>query len=482
MKKQIIYIGLLLAAFAGNTQAQDSPSRHVRISEVKVIPTRDSLRVKMHMDFTELELPANRAIVFFPILETPAGKHNLPCVRVMGKRQHIYYLRNFGEGTPDTLLIRRKNGRKQKLPYQAALPISGRPEWTRLYMHEDSCGCNRQILASRDYLLNERDYRVEPYIPIPAYISPMAETRKTRQETGRAFIDFPVNITAIHPNYRDNRNELAKIDQTIRKIKEDPDITITGISLKGHASPEGPYNNNLRLAKSRTQTLITYLQQLHNIDPALFHLAYEAEDWNGLRDYIAATGWTEREALLKLINSDIAPDAKEHTLRTTYPTAYLRLVKECFPALRHTDYVVEYTVRGFDLQQARQIIWSEPQKLSLQEMYAVAQTYEIGSNEYNEVFETAVRMFPQDTMANLNAANAALQRRDTITAEKYLQRAGNSPEATLARGILAYIKGDFAKAEQLMRLAQKQGVSHADYNLKGLLRIKKFNEEEQYYK
>ena len=115
-------------------------------------------------------------------------------------------------------------------------------------------------------------------------------------------------------------------------------------------------------------------------------------------------------------------------------------------------------------------------------MYAVAQTYEIGSNEYNEVFETAVRMFPQDTMANLNAANAALQRRDTITAEKYLQRAGNSPEATLARGILAYIKGDFAKAEQLMRLAQKQGVSHADYNLKGLLRIKKFNEEEQYYK
>jgi hypothetical protein len=38
-------------------------------------------------------------------------------------------------------------------------------------------------------------------------------------------------------------------------------------------------------------------------------------------------------------------------------------------------------------------------------MYLVAQTYEPGSPEFNEVFDIAVRLFPDDETANLNAAS-----------------------------------------------------------------------------
>ena len=65
---------------------------------------------------------------------------------------------------------------------------------------------------------------------------------------------------------------------------------------------------------------------------------------------------------------------------------------------------------------------TQPQKLSLNEFYLVAQTYEPGSVEFNDVFETAVRMYPNDEIANLNAANSAMQRKDVENAKRYLQK------------------------------------------------------------
>ena len=53
-----------------------------------------------------------------------------------------------------------------------------------------------------------------------------------------------------------------------------------------------------------------------------------------------------------------------------------------------------------------------PQNLSLNEMYLVANTYSNGSREFINVFETAVRLFPEDDVAKLNAAIAALSRGD----------------------------------------------------------------------
>ena len=44
-----------------------------------------------------------------------------------------------------------------------------------------------------------------------AYITPQAEEEKTRQLSGRAFIDFVVDKTDIRPNYRGNAAELAKV-------------------------------------------------------------------------------------------------------------------------------------------------------------------------------------------------------------------------------------------------------------------------------
>mgnify|MGYP002469552298 CR=1 FL=1 len=89
---------------------------------------------------------------------------------------------------------------------------------------------------------------------------------------------------------------------------------------------------------------------------------------------------------------------------------------------------------------------TQPQKLSLAELYAAAQTLTPGSDDFNEVFEVAVRMFPNDANANLNAANAAMSTGNLKAAERYLEKAGDSEEAEYARGVLAARMDDFDTA------------------------------------
>ena len=472
MKKNSIYTSLFLLAFTGTVCAQEELKGEIALDDVEVSATDDSVYVQMNIDFSELHVSANRIISLFPSVQIDDDVVRLPGVDVMGRKQYILYQRN-GSEREDKTVIRRKNGTSQQWHYRAAVPITERPDHVRLYLDEDSCGCLREVLASRNRLLAEESFKPKVFTPQFIYISPQAETRKARNKQGSAYVDFPVNQTAIRPDYRNNRTELAKIENTINRIKNDADVTITRITIKGYASPEGSYAANKRLAEGRTRSLVDYLKKEYPLDGNLFALDFEAEDWAGLRAFIVQSNMKEKDALLKLVDSDINVDTKERRLRMEYPEAYRRLLQECFPSLRHSDYKVEYTVRGFDVEEARQLIWKEPQKLSLQEMYAVAQTYEVGSTEYKEVFETAVRLFPDDEVANLNAANAAMAREDYVSAFRYLEKAGNEPRALYAHGILAGLQGDYQLAISYLQQAKAGGVSQAD---KALAQIEELTE------
>ena len=70
-------------------------------------------------------------------------------------------------------------------------------------------------------------------------------------------------------------------------------------------------------------------------------------------------------------------------------------------------------------------------------------------------------MFPNDIIANLNAANAAIRRDDFTAAERYLSKAGDSPKAVYARGALAIRKGDYETALQYLNKAKDMGLQQA---------------------
>ena len=281
-------------------------------------------------------------------------------------------------------------------------------------------------------------------------------------------MDFPVNQTKIYPDYRKNPDELKKIIATIDLVKNDKNTTITEIDIKGFASPEGSYKNNERLAQKRSEALKTYVQDLYHFEQDIIKVSSVPEDWQGLRNYVANSNFAKKEEMLSNIdNEKLSYDARELRLRTIDGAAYATLLKECYPALRHSDYTVQYVVRGFTVDEAKEIITKRPQQLSLNEMFQVAQTYPSGSDEFNEVFEVAVRMFPDDPTANMNAAAIELQQGNWKQAERYLLKSDPQARATKNNeGVLWMMQGDLDKAEALFNEAKEMGSLEARKNLK----------------
>ncbi len=101
----------------------------------------------------------------------------------------------------------------------------------------------------------------------------------------------------------------------------------------------------------------------------------------------------------------------------------------------------------------------DPRKLSLHEMYVLAQTLPADSDEFREVFEVAVRLYPDAPEANLNAAISAISFDDLANARRYLAKAGDSPRAVYARGLLAAKEGDYETARDLLLKASSLGVT-----------------------
>lgn len=298
-----------------------------------------------------------------------------------------------------------------------------------------------------------------------AYVTPQAEQEKTRQLSGRAFLDFVVNKTDIRPTYRGNAAELAKVLQTIDVVRRDTFTTITHISIHGYASPESPYQHNAYLAQARAEAFAAYVQGLISLPKNLFTIQSTPEDWEGLSAALMDNGKWITDDVRAIVASDDDPDAKERQLKKMYPREWRWMLDSIFPALRHSDYEVSYTVRPFTVEEAARVIREKPQHLSLNEMFLVANTYKPGSQDYNDVFETAVRMYPDDKTANLNAAVIALEKNDLAAAKRYLEKAGDSPEAQNARAVIAIRENRLDDAEQLLRQCT---IPQAQHNLREL--------------
>ncbi len=472
MKKvQGYYIAMLLLAFGGfSASAQQILRGDASISNAKIGRVGNRLVVSMDIEPAggEWDVKSNRAVILTPVVEKGGTSIPLPQIQILGRNQYLRHLRNASKDTSGNMVYQASKTRS--LHYSVERPYEEWMDNSALVLNEDLCGCTRTVLSSERSEL-ERNY-VQPerpvFRPVFAYIVPEAEAVKERSESGQAYVTFHVSKTDIDESYMNNRRELNKILETIALVQKDADVTITGIRLKGYASPEGKYQVNEQLAKDRTEAVADYVKRLSGGVRYAVSTAYEAENWEGLKDYLANSDLPEKESILAIIDSpDFAgnPDGREWKIKSTYPETYRTLLTECYPSLRRTDYRVEYTVRSFNLDEARTLVGSNPRKLSLQEMYNVAQSYEPGSDAYNEVFDTAVRMFPDDETANLNAANSALQRGDTLLAKKYLAKAGDSGEAAVARGILAMMEGDGQTAEEMMLKAQRMGIGAASVNL-----------------
>ena len=439
MKRNIQFIVLVLAALCLNTEeafAQNrSYSGDIGIEPVRLEQSGDFLYIDMNFILKDVKVRTAHGVDFIPQLVAPANTYNLPKVSVKGKDEYLAYERRLSLMSAKEkrkhvapYLVKKSNKRtNDTIRYRYVLPYESWMADAKLNVQRDECGCGESTLMSVQPVIDQVTLEriLSPYIVNPhfAYVEPKVEVVKSREIQAECFLDFEVNKINIRPEYMNNPRELAKIRVMIDDLKLDPSIKVNRLDIIGYASPEGTLATNKRLSEGRAMALRDYLASRYDFPRNQYHIIFGGENWDGLIDALETLDMDYKNEMLDIIQDipiEKGRETKLMQLRGGVPYRYL--LKNVFPSLRVAICKVNYDIKNFNVDEAKEVIKRRPQNLSLNEMFLVANTYPKGSQEFIDVFETAVRMYPDSEIANMNAATAALSRNDLISAERYLKK------------------------------------------------------------
>ena len=477
MKRKIY--ATLLAFTAVALGAMAAVSGNVRTENVSFSRGGGKINVNADIVLDSLTLKNNQQIFMTPVLSGESDSIALPTVLITGRGMHYAYERGTMRGLKEYRRkydimreVRRDNGRSQMVDYTASAPFAPwmRTERLSIQFRYDTCGCGvfagSGVGPSTDTTFN----------PVPsmrvAYITPKVTDLPVSIHEGSARVQFEVDKTVLHDSvYRarsgqriDNRQQLKVIYDSIAYALTDPNAEIAKIEIIGYASPESPYEHNKELATGRSRALAEYIGKYvgrkYNIDQNVASFDAVPENWVEFREQVVnAKDITEqqRQDLLALIDRPAFGaadyDAKEKELKTDPKFRDLyrtKILPQWFPHLRATKFRISTRLKPLADPQLAEVIMTAPEKMSLNQMMRVARLYPEGSAEFDKVIDTALRYYPSDEEANLNAAVSAIRGGNYDRAAALLDKAGDSPEAVNARAVVLAHNGDFDAARRLL--------------------------------
>lgn len=499
MKRLYILILLCTGISLNNILADNSKNGKVSHTEPQITKVSDRVSVTMQLILDSLTLRSNHQLYVTPVIDGynqgSQVRKVLPSVVLSGRNMHYVYLRTGKTVKSDHIKytvgkeVYHKRGTKDTLSYAETLPYESwmMSDDSEIFVYVDTCGCGlpgRTVKpAGKPLGLNPLNRMTQMPYPVP---SPVKD--KEIKHEGRAQVQFEVDKWEVHNEVYpythritkrrhviDNRAQLQIFDDSLKYALSSPNVELTGLRIVGYASPESPYDHNEFLAKNRAESVLKYIEKNYNIPDSICSYDAVPENWEGFRQQVMAStqiSEEDRSNLIALIDrpvhSPMDYDRKEKELETSPKFAHLyktAIHPDWFPELRYTHFTITTRLKTKTLDELRQVIKTEPHLLSLNQIYLVATSYPRDSEEYRQTMEVAVREFPNDTTANLNAAAFAIDRKEYAEAEKYIAKAGNGKEAQVIRGILELYKGN---EEEACKIFEQVDCIEAKNNLKHL--------------
>lgn len=481
MKKHLITNVLLFTFIGINAIAQTMYSDKVIVDRTLEKDGR-TISLGFSVDITDLRIDPQHMITLTPFLTSEDGsieKYFDPVV-IIGKKRNIILKREteiagreIFETTPYEIMVR-KNKSGQRLDYNLEFPFETWMRTSKILIHEKVEGCGWHELGDGLRTISDRMLG-EVYTPVYTtnYLTPEVEEIKNRDEVAELRLNYKVASAVILPDFDNNAIELGKVAELVNEVRRNEDLTLTGISITGYASPEGPYDFNMKLSEDRARSLIAYLGQTHNIPSSMMKVDWKGEDWAGLEKAVENTyaGDKKDEVLAVLRNADHTEKKKEQLKLIDGGRVYNKLLKEIYPPLRRNTFVIDYTVVQFNLEKARQVIKTNPKLLSLNEMYLVAMSYQDDPEEQVRTFAIAAEYFPDSPVAVNNSAAALINSGNYDEAGKILAPLKDNPEVWNNLGIVMSMQGRYNDAMEYFEKARDNAVSESGTNMEELQKL-----------
>ena len=486
MKKTICTLILQLIVGCFVLQAQQG---RIHVIPKSFTSKGEVIEVELLFDMQFLRLRSVESVTYTPIISSGNNEYELPQLIIKGSGRYkadrreatlshnpVVTMREQGGEKNYPIYAIEKFNKKQVVRYNVTVPVRDWMINASVNLREETCGCNNQrgLTTMRMNLFDEFTVESHDIQPRFDYIQPEKETEKNRSEIGKAYLDFPQGSSVINPSFRNNQNELDKINQMITMLMSDPDITVTSIEMRGYASPESSASYNLDLSSQRARALREYFVRRNIIDPGAILIGIGGEDWEGLKQLLINYSVAYKDEIFNIINTVQDLDTRELRIRNLgNGEPYRQIFRDLYPQLRRVDCRINFTARNFTVDEGKERMLGKPKLLSQNEMYQVARTYPEGSHEFNRTLITARQYFPDNDIANLNAAQAALVEGDPVLAEEYLKQVKNtnSPEYANCMGVLYIFKENYVAAEEFFMKAKAGGVD-VEHNMQELRRKK----------
>lgn len=509
---------LCVVCVFGCVQATSAEGVRIRPRSVEV--RSDSLHLHLTMDLNDVHVNTMTAVTFTPVLRGKKGNGEevlLPPVIVTGSKREGFERRENALATdkphpviPYLILTDNRKTGSRNIPYRVSIPYASWMRTASLLLRQEIKDCCDLRLMGVDTLtrnlavnkLPEKQQSppkpvtttapvaqlavvtVRPataplsviklsssalatYCSMVSFLQPDPKM-KIKQYTKSAilYIDYPLGKHEVYPDYKNNREEINKADCILQPLISEGFSELEQISVRGYASPDGNYGDNEKLAAARSGLFAHYVQQAYNIPSLLFRVSSVAEDWDGFIDLLLDNRPSYSEAVLDIIDRYGIFGGREKKLMDLQGgVPYKDMLKRFFPKLRRIEMVVEYRIRQVAAGEASQLIYTHPDLLSLDEMYEVARYYRPGTDQYREVYEIAAFHFPDDVVANVNAASAVMLTGDLKSAWEYLRKVEADPRAWNNMGVLTLMEGNPAGAAIWFRKAVGVEPHKARHNL-----------------
>lgn len=264
-------------------------------------------------------------------------------------------------------------------------------------------------------------------------------------------------------------------------------LQIKKIQINAWASPEGEESRNQNLSDNRTKTGIQYFKDAYDkhlnqrakalkVKPNSIRQELDiqsqsmGEDWNGFLADLRQSNIADKNTIINVISSHTDKAKREQEIRNM-TVIYKEIEDEILPSLRRSEMHVEFLENKLTDEQIAEYALTAPDSLKLNELLYAA-TLNEDTVQKITIYRSAIRIYPEDFRAYVNAASLLIKTGEAAEAQSMLETANgmkpNHAPILNNMGALALMKGDFANAKSLFESA---GNAEAQKNL-GIISIK----------
>ena len=432
------------------------------------------LRIQMRVSYNGDVLNGGEMLNFTPVLKDNTQRQALSSVVINGKERSKYEnrRRNLQKRQRLNIPVVKKDKRQGTyfFDYDTTVAYSDWMTGAALYIESEESGWTGRSHLYEDLLISQISIDSSAGEPAPAdAVASSAPKAVSRPKAiPQAWVPLLSLDAAAPVSEKTVSGTLALSDQRqIGQLKdrgfceavakeisqrlESEGAVVALLDIHGFGTPVGNYRRNEQQSNERAQQLKQYLIERQAAKAVT--VTWTAEDWQRITELAQADNTLMlRAAALDIMQHVDMTQGREEQLRMLAGgQTYAQMEQRLFPEVRRIDYTatLQHPQAGTgDLTQ-------------LMRFYETASSLPRNSSEYNDLIDLAARLHPDHAVAAINAAGVALTKGEVEKAERYLSPWQTDPRAYHNLGLLHLLKGDTAKAEVYLKMAEAQGVKAA---------------------